>query len=141
MDHLGNKPGNGPGGEPGAGIVHIVDDDEPVRDSLKALLEAFSFDVRDFSSCREFLDRYDGNPQGCLVLDLHMPVMSGLEFLERHGGDLHGMPVIMVSGRGDPATFARAKEAGVVAVLEKPFDEDQLIDMLNGLMPSPAAAA
>ncbi|HYF86548.1 response regulator transcription factor [Azospirillum sp.] len=140
MDHLGNKPGNGPGGMPGAGIVHIVDDDEPVRDSLKALLEAFSFDVRDFSSCREFLDTFDGNPQGCLVLDLHMPVMSGLEFLERHGGDLHGMPVIMVSGRGDPATFARAKEAGVVAVLEKPFDEDQLIDMLNGLLPSAAAA-
>ncbi|CAO3454596.1 response regulator transcription factor [Azospirillum largimobile] len=140
MDHLGNKPGNGPGGMPGAGIVHIVDDDEPVRDSLKALLEAFSFDVRDFSSCREFLDTIDGNPQGCLVLDLHMPVMSGLEFLERHGGDLHGMPVIMVSGRGDPATFARAKEAGVVAVLEKPFDEDQLIDMLNGLLPSAAAA-
>lgn len=136
MDQLGN----GPGGEPGAGIVHIVDDDEPVRDSLKALLEAFSFDVRDFPSCREFLDTFDGNPQGCLVLDLHMPVMSGLEFLERHGGDLHGMPVIMVSGRGDPATFARAREAGVAAVLEKPFDEDQLIDMLNGLMPSPAAA-
>ena len=138
MDHLGNESGSGPGETPGAGIVHIVDDDEPVRDSLKALLEAFSFDVRDFSSCREFLDRYDGNPQGCLVLDLHMPVMSGLEFLERHRGDLHGMPVIMVSGRGDPATFARAKEAGVVAVLEKPFDEDQLIDMLNGLMPAAA---
>ncbi|WP_244442601.1 response regulator [Azospirillum lipoferum] len=51
-----------------------------------------------------------------------------------------GMPVIMVSGRGDPATFARAKEAGVVAVLEKPFDEDQLIDMLNRLLPSAAAA-
>ncbi|WP_247873258.1 response regulator [Azospirillum sp. TSH64] len=142
MDRLGNEPGNGsgtgPGGMPGAGIVHIVDDDEPVRDSLKALLEAFSFDVRDFSSCRDFLDRYDGNPQGCLVLDLHMPVMSGLEFLERHRGDLHGMPVIMVSGRGDPATFARAREAGVIAVLEKPFDEGQLIDMLNGLMPAAA---
>ena len=135
MDHFGN----GPGAMPGAGVVHIVDDDEPVRDSLKALLETFSFDVQDFSSCREFLDRHNGNPQGCLVLDLHMPVMSGLEFLERHRGDLHGMPVIMVSGRGDPATFARAKEAGVVAVLEKPFDEDQLIDMLNGLMPAAAA--
>ncbi|BAI75292.1 transcriptional regulatory protein (plasmid) [Azospirillum sp. B510] len=135
MDHLDKGPGTGPAGEPGAGIVHIVDDDEPVRDSLKALLEAFSFDVRDFSSCREFLDGFDGDPRGCLVLDLHMPVMSGLEFLERHRGDLHGMPVIMVSGRGDPATFARAKEAGVVAVLEKPFDEDQLIDMLTGLLP------
>ncbi|MBP2300876.1 response regulator transcription factor [Azospirillum picis] len=135
MDHLGS----GPGGEPGAGIVHIVDDDEPVRDSLKALLEAFAFDVRDFSSCRDFLDRFDGNPRGCLVLDLHMPVMSGLELLERHRDDLHGMPVIMVSGRGDPATFARAREAGVVAVLEKPFDEDQLLGMLNRLLP-PAAA-
>ncbi|PWC37890.1 response regulator [Azospirillum sp. TSO35-2] len=125
----------------GEGIVHIIDDDEPVRDSMKALLEAFAFDVRDFSSCREFLDQFDGNPRGCLVLDLHMPVMSGLEFLERHHDDLHGLPVIMVSGRGDAATFSRAKDAGVMAVLEKPFDEDQLIDAVNRLMaPAPSAS-
>ncbi len=135
-----DRSGDGSGIVPGDGIVHIVDDDEPVRDSLKALLEAFAFEVRDFASCQDFLDRFDGNPHGCLVLDLHMPVMSGLEFMERHGGDLHGMPVIMVSGRGDPATFSRAKDAGVIAVLEKPFDEDMLIETLNRLLPSTAGS-
>lgn len=125
------------------GIVYIVDDDEPVRDSMKALLEACAFEVRDYGSCQSFIDGFDGDqsggkPKGCLVLDLHLPVMSGLEFIERFGPRLHGLPVIMVSGRGDPATFARAKEAGVTAFLEKPFEEDQLLDAVQRLLPSAA---
>ena len=124
--------------KPGESIVYIVDDDEPVRDSMKALLEACSFEVRDYASCQSFIDQFDGKPRGCLVLDLHLPVMSGLEFLERHGADLHGLPVIMVSGRGDPATLARAKEAGITVFLEKPFEEDDLLDAVQRLLP-PAA--
>ncbi|WP_448207816.1 response regulator transcription factor [Azospirillum sp. sgz302134] len=124
--------------QPGEGIVYIVDDDEPVRDSMKALLEACSFEVRDYASCGSFIEQFDGKPKGCLVLDLHLPVMSGLEFIERYGPELHGMPVIMVSGRGDPATVSRAKEAGVTAFLEKPFEEDQLLDMVQSLLPSAA---
>ncbi|GAA4248040.1 MULTISPECIES: response regulator transcription factor [Azospirillum] len=122
--------------EPGDSIVYIVDDDEPVRDSMKALLEACAFEVRDYASCQSFMDQYNGKPSGCLVLDLHLPVMSGLEFIERFGANLHGLPVIMVSGRGDPATFARAREAGVTAFLEKPFEEDQLLDAVQRLLPA-----
>jgi len=128
----------------GAGerLVYIVDDDEPVRDSMKTLLEACDFNVRDFASCNGFLEAYGtapaGGADGCLLLDLHMPVMSGLEFMERFGARLGGMPVIMVTGRGDEATLARARQAGVVAVLEKPFEEDDLLDTVERLMPAAA---
>ena len=124
--------------ETSEGIVYIVDDDEPVRDSMKAPLEACAFEVRDYGSCQSFIDQFDGKPKGCLVLDLHLPAMSGLEFIERYGPNLHGLPVIMVSGRGDPATFARAREAGVSAFLEKPFEEDQLLDAVQRLLPAAA---
>ncbi|HYD68305.1 response regulator transcription factor [Azospirillum sp.] len=124
----------------GAGerLVYIVDDDEPVRDSMKTLLEACDFDVRDFASCNGFLEAYKASPGGCLLLDLHMPAMSGLEFMERFGARLGGMPVIMVTGRGDEATLARARQAGVVAVLEKPFEEDDLLDTVERLLPAAA---
>ncbi|MCW2239054.1 response regulator transcription factor [Azospirillum canadense] len=124
--------------ETSEGIVYVVDDDEPVRDSMKALLEACALEVRDFESCQSFIDQFDGTPAGCLVLDLHLPIMSGLEFIERYGPTLHGLPVIMVSGRGDPATFARAREAGVSAFLEKPFEADQLLDAVQRLLPAAA---
>lgn len=118
----------------GIGRVYIVDDDEPVRDSLKTLLESFSLDVRDYASCNDFIDTYDGSGSGCLLLDLHLPVMGGLEFLERYGARLHGMPVIMITGRGDPATLARAMGAGVAAFLEKPFEEEALITTIGRLL-------
>lgn len=123
------------------GLVYIVDDDDPVRDSMKVLLEACAFDVRDYASCAEFIEQFDGHPKACLLLDLHLPVMSGLEFMERHGAALRGMPVILVTGRGDPVTFARAREAGVSTILEKPFEDDQLIDTIERLLPATPAAA
>ena len=111
--------------------VFLVDDDEPVRDSLKTLLESYSMPVEDFPSCPEFLERFDGHDTGCLVLDLHLPVMSGLEFMERYGSRLKDMPVILITGRGDPATKARALEAGVIAFIEKPFDDERLVDLIR----------
>lgn len=124
------------------GLVYIVDDDDPVRDSMKVLLEACAYDVRDYTSCTEFIEQFDGDPRACLLLDLHLPVMSGLEFMERYRKALNGMPVIMVTGRGDAATAARAREAGVSIVLEKPFDEDALLDEIHRLLPQkePVAA-
>ena len=111
--------------------VFVVDDDEPVRDSLKTLLESYSMPVEDFPSCPEFLAHFDGRKAGCLVLDLHLPVMSGLEFVEAYSSRLKDMPVILITGRGDPATKARALEAGVLAFIEKPFDDERLVDLIR----------
>ena len=101
-------------------VVYIVDDDEMVRDSLKALLEAHRFQVRDFNSAQRYLDARDGPFGGCLLVDMHMPAMNGLELLQalRTAGD--ATPVVLYTGRNDPALEARAIAAGASAVLDKP---------------------
>ncbi len=109
------------------GTVFLIDDDEAVRDSLKLLLESHMLTVRDFASAPEFLSAAGARPRGCLVLDLHLPVISGLDFLARYGDRLNGMPVILITGKSDPVTRARALDAGVHDFLEKPFQDDELV--------------
>ena len=118
--------------------VFLVDDDEPVRDSLKTLMESYSMPVEDYPSCPEFLENFKAEDGGCLVLDLHLPVMSGLEFMETYGTRLNDMPVILITGRGDPATKARALEAGVLAFVEKPFEDEILVEMIRTALDRPA---
>ena len=114
-----------------ATTVFIVDDDEPVRDSLKVLLESYDLSVRDYASCGDFLKEVPAADQGCLLLDMHMPVMDGLTFMQRHGDRLRGLPVIMITGRADPVTRTRARAAGIVEFLEKPVDDDVLLDAIG----------
>ena len=110
-----------------AATVFVIDDDDAVRDSLKLLLESHAMRVRDFASGPDFLASVTGRPQGCMVLDLHLPVISGLDFLSRFAERLDGMPVILLTGRADAATRDRAYEAGVSDFLEKPVEDDLLI--------------
>jgi two-component system response regulator FixJ len=110
-----------------AATVFVIDDDDAVRDSLKLLLESHAMRVREFASGPDFLAGVGPRPQGCLVLDLHLPVISGLDFLGRFAALLDGMPVILLTGKGDAATRTRAFEAGVSEFLEKPIQDDLLI--------------
>lgn len=112
---------------PAGRMVFIVDDDEPVRDSLKLLLESYDLNVRDYGSCPEFLGSLTGDERGCLLLDLHLPVMSGLDLLEGHAAAIRYLAVILITGRSDTATRARALDAGAVAVLDKPFEDEILL--------------
>jgi two-component system, LuxR family, response regulator FixJ len=107
--------------------VFIIDDDEMVRDSLKALLEAHRFRVQEFGSGRQYLATRDGSIRGCLLLDMHMPDMSGLDLLEalRNRGD--DVPVVVFSGRSDPVLDARAKALGASEVLDKPVGYKRLL--------------
>jgi two-component system response regulator FixJ len=114
-----------------AATVFVIDDDDAVRDSLKLLLESHAMRVRDFASGPEFLAGIGLRPQGCVVLDLHLPVISGLDFLGRFGRRLDGMPVILLTGKADAATRRRAFEAGVTAFLEKPIEDDLLIEAVT----------
>ena len=107
--------------------VFIVDDDEMVRDSLRALLEAHRFQVHDFESARGFLDNRERLARGCLLVDMHMPDMNGLELLQalRKQGD--AMPAVLYTGRNDPELEARALTAGASAVLDKPVTHTTLL--------------
>jgi FixJ family two-component response regulator len=104
------------------GTIYIVDDDEGVRDSARALLESYDHTVEDFPSARDILSSFDRLNEGCLLLDLNMPEMGGVELLEllRSRGDT--IPVIVVTAQNDTDMLARARRAGAYAVLEKPVN-------------------
>jgi two-component system response regulator FixJ len=110
--------------------VYVVDDDDAVRDSLCALLQSVGFTVHDYPSARAFLAALPGRPCGCLVLDLHMPEMSGVELLEylRNRGTLP--PTIAMTGRSDPQLRDRVLRLGAIAFLDKPIVGDALTDAL-----------
>jgi len=107
-------------------MVYLVDDDEAVRDSLRWLLEGNGFGVQTYASAEAFLQAYDPEPYACLVLDVRMNGMSGIELhdeLLRRGQDL---PLIFMTGHGDVAMAVARMKLGAVDFLEKPFDDQQL---------------
>ena len=110
--------------------VYIVDDDEAVRDSIRMLLESSGFVARDFASADLFLVT-DTDDMGCLLLDLHMPGVSGLELLRLLRSRGMRRPVIVVSGRRDTVQDAEVWAAGASALLSKPFDDQQLLDLVS----------
>jgi FixJ family two-component response regulator len=122
------------------GPIYIVDDDDAVRDSLRTLLEIGFSGVRAFDSCREFLDAYDRNGNGCLILDIHLPDMTGFELMERLAADDARLPTILVTGRSDDGIRARAATLGAVALLDKPVDYDDLIAALARALGDAASA-
>jgi two-component system response regulator FixJ len=114
--------------------ICVVDDDDAVRDSLRMLLESYGKTVEDFASARAFLARGRERHYGCLLLDLHMPEMSGLDLLDAMHEDGPWPPAILISGRIDPASARHAREAGAYAVLDKPVDDATLLRSIEGAM-------
>ncbi|HEY5603098.1 MAG TPA: response regulator [Gammaproteobacteria bacterium] len=120
--------------------VFIVDDDEAVRHSLYLLLQSVGLKARCFASAREFLNSYDASSPACLILDVRMPEMSGLE-LQRILNDRRiQLPVIIVTGHGDVPLAVRAMKAGALDVLEKPFNDQALLDAINKAVTRSSAA-
>ncbi|MEQ8268979.1 MAG: response regulator [Parvibaculum sp.] len=111
--------------------IYVVDDDDAVRDSMRALLESHGLTVRDYSSALHFLGEEERlyateGFYGCLLLDLHMPGMDGAELLERLSERGSPLPVIVLTGRADATLRERVIRAGARALLEKPVTEDEL---------------
>jgi two-component system response regulator FixJ len=111
--------------------VYVIDDDDAVRESMCAVLESFEIDVSDYPSARDFLERVAAPANGCMLLDLHMPGMSGLELLAVMRQRGWALPVIVMTGRSDDLLKERASRAGVVALLDKPVDESTLTHALD----------
>ena len=108
-------------------IIYVVDDGEAVRDSLKLLLEAHGMLVEDYRSSEEFTRNYVPGRGACLILDLHLPGASGLDYLAKQNDAAAELPVVIITGRGDPASRARAEQLGVLAFLDKPVAGQELL--------------
>jgi len=111
--------------------VFIVDDDPSFRDSLQFLLGSVGLEVRVFSSARDFLDGTNPKAPGCLLLDVRMPEMSGLDLQDALAKAGISLPIIFISGHGTVPMSVRAMKAGAVDFLEKPFDERDLLNAVH----------
>src|SRR5271155_5579134 len=112
-------------------IVFVVDDDVSVRESLELLIRYEGWQPQTFCSADEFLDHPRATTASCLVLDLTLPGLSGLELQERIAGDCSDMPIIFISGYGDVPKTVRAMKGGAVEFLTKPFNEDDLLSAIR----------
>ena len=119
-------------------VVHIVDDDDSMRTALARLLTAAGYEARAYASAGDFLIAADDPPDGCLLLDLHMPGPNGLalqEVLRRRG---HLLPTVFLSGRGDIASSVRALKAGASDFLTKPVQAGVLLEAVRAALEADA---
>ena len=122
---LEQNPGDGPA------TVFVVDDDPGIRDSLTWLLQSVGLAVEAYGSAREFLEGGGPDRPGCLVLDVRLPGMGGLDLLANLRNRQSGMPVIVVTGFGDVRTAVRAMKCGALDVMEKPVEDQLLLDRVH----------
>jgi FixJ family two-component response regulator len=111
--------------------VFIVDDDDAVRRFLSGLIESVELRVEAFASAQDFLEAYEPGQPGCLVLDVRMPGMSGLELQRELADQAIDLPVIILTGHGNVQLAVHAMQAGAIDFVEKPFDNEILLDRIQ----------
>lgn len=119
-------------------VVWIVDDAVSVRKSIGAVLETADIAVRDYGSAGEFLADFAPAEPSCIIVDHHMPDMTGLELLQHLRGNGIAVPVIVITGQGNPALEQKALMAGAVTMLHKPVDGDELITLIEAVIANKA---
>lgn len=119
---------------PDEGAVHVIDDDEAVRESLVFLLTTADMEVRAYETPEAFLDSLEGITSGCVITDVRMPQMSGLELLQRLQESKADLPVIVITGHGDVPMAVDAMKAGAVDFLEKPFDDEAMLSAVRAAL-------
>lgn len=115
-------------------VVHIIDDDEAVRQSLAFLLSSAGLAVRLYDSAAAFLDCLEGAQGGCLITDVRMPGMTGLELLHELKAKACGLPAIVITGHGDVPLAVEAMKAGAIDFIEKPFDQEALLSAVEAAL-------
>ena len=121
-------------------FVHVIDDDEAMRDSLVFMLDAAGIESRSWESAVDFLSALPSVEHGCIVTDVRMPDMTGLELVDRLKASGHPDPVIVITGHADVPLAVEAMKAGVVDFLEKPFENQRLLSAVRTALASAAAA-
>jgi FixJ family two-component response regulator len=112
-------------------VVYVVDDDETVRRSLTRLVKSVGLDVETFPSAQAFLDQKGPDRPSCLVLDVRLPGLSGLDLQAAMGQAQRTMPIIFITGRGNVPMSVRAMKGGALDFLQKPFDAQELLDAIQ----------
>ncbi|MDE2418464.1 MAG: response regulator transcription factor [Burkholderiales bacterium] len=119
---------------PKKGTVYVVDDDEAVRDSLQWLLEGKGYRVRCFDSAESFLSRYDAREVACLIVDIRMAGMTGLELQNRLIEARSPLPVVFITGHGDVPMAVDTMKKGAMDFIQKPFNEEQIIGLVERML-------
>jgi two-component system response regulator FixJ len=119
---------------PEKAIVYVIDDDDALRDSLVFLLRTAKIDVQSYPSAATFLDALPAPRTGCIITDVRMPGLSGLDLLRRLKELKIAMPVIVITGHGDVALAVETMKAGAVDFLEKPFDDEALLSSVRAAL-------
>jgi len=122
-------------------IIYVVDDDDAVRQSLDFLLRTAGFTVRTFESGKVFIESMPSLKSGCIITDVRMPEISGIDLLRRVKAQDADVPVIMITGHGDIALAVEAMKIGAADFLEKPFNDDQLLDAVRATLSRDASVA
>ena len=115
-------------------LVTIVDDDESVREALKGFLQSAGFTAEVFSSATDLLGSNVLDKTSCLIVDVHMPVMTGLELQRRLGNSRFRIPMIFITARDDPQARAQAVRGGAIDFLQKPFAADALLGAIHAAL-------
>jgi len=115
-------------------LVYLVDDDEAVRDALGMLFKSVGLTFEAYASAVDFLERFDPARHACLVADIRMPTMSGLELQQRLNEQHVGTPIIFITGHGDVPMAVNAMRAGAADFIQKPFRDQDLIDRINSAL-------
>jgi FixJ family two-component response regulator len=121
-------------------VVFVVDDDISVRESLELLIESAGWRVELFASARDFLAHPPANVPCCLVLDVSLPDLNGLELQQRIAADRVELPIVFITGHGDIPMSVRAMKAGATEFLTKPFKDDALLDAIRNAIERSTAA-
>lgn len=120
----------------GKKVVAIVDDDESIRAALQGFMKEAGLPAQSFASAEEFLEAGDLNQTACLVTDIRMPGMSGLDLQARLNAERRRIPIVFITAHGDESMRMQALRAGAVEFLAKPFDEEALLDCVRAAVES-----
>ncbi|WP_448042163.1 response regulator FixJ [Bradyrhizobium liaoningense] len=123
------------------GTIYVIDDDAAMRDSLNFLLDSSGFHVRLFDNAQSFLDALPGLAFGCVLSDVRMPGLDGIELLKRMKAQQSPFPILIMTGHGDVPLAVEAMKLGAVDFLEKPFEDDRLTAMIESAIRQAEPAA